>query len=98
MKEVFALRDDWWRGLGTIKNSGLCVNEKFSNFDAEKMIQVNVEETIEETGCICGEILKGLKTPHQCKLFADVCTTSNPIGACMVSHEGACYAYFRFNR
>jgi hydrogenase expression/formation protein HypD len=98
MKEVFTLRDDWWRGLGTLKRSGLGVNEKFSNFDAEKMIQVNVEKTIEETGCICGEILKGLKTPYQCKLFADVCTTSNPIGACMVSHEGACNAYFRFNR
>ena len=98
MKEVFELRDDWWRGLGTLKSSGLCVNEKFSNFDAEKMIQVNVEETKEETGCICGGILKGLKTPHQCKLFATVCTTSNPVGACMVSHEGACNAYFRFNK
>jgi hydrogenase expression/formation protein HypD len=96
--EVFRLRDDWWRGLGAVKDSGLCLNDKFSNFDAEKMIEVNVEETKEETGCICGEILKGLKTPHQCKLFAAVCTTSNPIGACMVSNEGACNAYFRFNK
>ena len=97
MKEVFALRDGWWRGLGTIKNSGLCVNEKFGNFDAEKMIRVDVEETKEETECVCGEILKGLKTPPQCKLFGIVCTTSNPVGACMVSHEGACNAYLRFN-
>jgi hydrogenase expression/formation protein HypD len=98
MKEVFALRDDWWRGLGTLKNSGLGVNEKFSNFDAEKMIRVDVEETKEETECICGEILKGLKTPTQCRLFGTICTTSNPIGACMVSQEGACNAYFKFNK
>ena len=98
MKEVFVLRDDWWRGLGTLKDSGLAVNEKYSNFDAEKMIEVEVEETKEEKGCICGEILKGLKKPNDCKLFAKVCTTSNPVGACMVSHEGACNAYFRFNK
>ncbi len=98
MSEVFELRDDWWRGLGVLKNSGLRLNEKFSRFDSEKAIQVNVEETKEEKGCICGEILKGLKTPKQCKLFGTVCTTSNPVGACMVSHEGACNAYFRFNK
>jgi hydrogenase expression/formation protein HypD len=98
MKEVFKLRDDWWRGLGTLNKSGLFVNEKYSDFDAERMIEVNVEDTKEEKGCICGEILKGLKTPNQCKLFATVCSTSNPVGACMVSHEGACNAYYRFNK
>ncbi len=98
MNEVFKLRDDWWRGLGTLKNSGLCLNEKYNNFDAEKMIPVSVEETKEEKGCICGEILKGLKNPKDCKLFANVCTTTNPVGACMVSHEGACNAYYRFNK
>jgi len=98
MAEVFTLRDDWWRGLGTLKDSGLAIKEKYSNFDAEKMIPVEVEETKEEKGCICGEILKGLKKPNDCRLFAKVCTTSNPVGACMVSHEGACNAYFRFNK
>ena len=98
MNEVFLLRDDWWRGFGILKNSGLRVNEKYHSFDAEKMIPVNVEETKEEKGCICGEILKGLKTPGQCKLFATVCTSSTPVGACMVSHEGACNAYYRFNK
>jgi hydrogenase expression/formation protein HypD len=98
MKEVFSLREDWWRGLGTIPYSGLCINEKYSDHDAERMIEVNIEETKEEKGCICGEILKGLKKPNQCKLFGTVCTTSNPVGACMVSHEGACSAYFRFNK
>jgi len=98
MKEVFSLRGDWWRGLGTLKDSGLGVNEKYIDFDAEKMIHVEVEDTKEEKGCICGEILKGLKRPNDCKLFGKVCTTSNPVGACMVSHEGACNAYFRFNK
>jgi len=98
MNQVFTLRDDWWRGLGTLKNSGLGVHEKYCAFDAEKMMQVDVEETKEEKGCICGEILKGIKTPNQCKLFAKACTTDDPIGACMVSHEGACNAYFRFSK
>jgi len=98
MKEVFTLRDDWWRGLGILENSGLKINEKYSAFDAERIIQVNVEELIEEDGCICGDILKGVKTPAQCGLFASQCTTANPIGACMVSNEGACNAYYRFNK
>ena len=98
LKEVFSLREDWWRGLGNIPYSGLCINEKYSDYDAERMIEVNIEETKEEKGCICGEILKGLKKPNQCKLFGTICTTSNPVGACMVSHEGACSAYFRFNK
>ncbi|MFP4065185.1 MAG: hydrogenase formation protein HypD, partial [Bacteroidales bacterium] len=62
-----------------------------------RMIAVEVEETADEKGCICGEILKGLKKPHDCRLFGKVCNTTNPVGACMVSHEGACNAYFRFN-
>ncbi|MBS4013523.1 MAG: hydrogenase formation protein HypD [Bacteroidetes bacterium] len=98
MNEVFSLRDDWWRGLGTLPLSGLGVAENYSEFDAEIMIPVEVEETKEEKGCICGEILKGLKKPNQCKLFGTVCNSSNPVGACMVSHEGACNAYYRFNR
>ncbi|HPF00896.1 MAG TPA: hydrogenase formation protein HypD [Bacteroidales bacterium] len=98
MQEVFSLRDEWWRGLGTLANSGLGVNEKYAEFDAERMISVEVEPTREDKGCICGEILKGLKKPNDCKLFGTACTTSNPVGACMVSHEGACNAYFRFNK
>jgi len=92
------LRDEWWRGLGTLSNSGLGVNDKYADFDAERMIPVEIEPTREDKGCICGEILKGLKKPNDCKLFGKACTTSNPVGACMVSHEGACNAYFRFNK
>ena len=98
MDEVFELRDDWWRGLGILKASGLGIREKYSVFDAEEMLAVEVEPTREDNGCICGEILKGLKNPKECKLFARACTPENPVGPCMVSNEGACQAYYRYNR
>ena len=98
MEQVFTLRDDWWRGLGVLKDSGLGLSEAYADYDAEKMIAVAVEKTLEEKGCICGEILKGLKKPNDCKLFARACTPSNPVGSCMVSHEGACAAYYNFGR
>jgi len=98
LEEVFEPRDDWWRGLGILKNSGLQIRPAYAHHDAEKMIEVEVEETREPKGCICGEILKGLKKPKDCKLFGTVCTPSDPVGACMVSHEGSCAAYFMYNR
>lgn len=98
MEEVFELRDDWWRGLGVLPASGLGIREKYSAFDAEKVLTVEVEPTREDKGCICGEILKGLKNPKECKLFAKACTPENPAGPCMVSNEGACQAYYRYNR
>ncbi len=98
MDEVFELRDDWWRGLGTLKNSGLGINSKYSKYDAENMIEVEVEETKEPKGCICGLILRGEKKPKDCKLFGNVCTPSDPVGACMVSTEGSCHAYYLYNR
>jgi len=66
--------------------------------DSEKMIEVEVEPTVEPKGCICGEILKGVKGPKDCKLFATVCNPSNPVGACMVSNEGSCAAQYLYNR
>ena len=96
--DVFDLKDDWWRGLGVLPESGLKPSEKYARYDAEKNFEVEVEETREDKGCICGEILKGLKTPKDCKLFARGCTPNEPVGACMVSHEGACHAYYRYNR
>ncbi|MFC2100607.1 hydrogenase formation protein HypD [Bacteroidota bacterium] len=98
LDQVFALRDDWWRGLGILANSGMVLNNNFKHFDAEIMIAVDVEETIEPKGCICGEILKGLKTPKDCKLFGTACHPANPVGACMVSNEGACQAFFRYKK
>ena len=98
LDEVFELRDDWWRGLGVLPKSGLKIRDKYKAFDVEQNISVEVEETREDKGCICGEILKGLKKPKDCKLFATACTPNDPVGACMVSHEGSCHAYYRYNR
>ncbi len=98
MNDVFELREDWWRGLGNIPASGLGIRNKYAKFDAEQLYNVSVPEPVEPKGCICGEILKGLKKPSQCKLFAKACTPSEPIGACMVSSEGSCHAYYKYNR
>lgn len=98
MEEVFSLRDDWWRGLGVLPKSGLGLKDKYAMFDAEKVLDVEVEPTREDKGCICGEILKGLKNPKDCKLFVKKCNPSDPVGACMVSSEGACHAYYKYNR
>ena len=95
--EVFELRDDWWRGLGILPKSGLKIKDEYKMHDAEEMIPVEVEPLKEWKGCICGEVLKGLKNPKQCKLFGKACTPANPVGACMVSNEGACNAYYRYN-
>lgn len=96
LMEVFEYRGDWWRGFGMLPESGLGIRSKFEKFDAEKNIEVEVEPTKEDKGCICGEILKGLKTPKDCKLFGKACNPMDPIGACMVSNEGACAAYYRY--
>jgi hydrogenase expression/formation protein HypD len=98
MEEVFELRDDWWRGLGVLPGSGLKLKEKYAGYDAERMLHVEVEPTRDDKGCICGDILKGLKNPKDCTLFARACTPQNPSGPCMVSNEGACHAYYRYNR
>jgi hydrogenase expression/formation protein HypD len=98
LDEVFELRDDWWRGLGVLPLSGMRLQSKYEEFDAEKMIPVVVEPAREDKGCICGSILKGVAIPSDCKLFAKACTPSDPVGACMVSNEGACAAYFRYKK
>lgn len=98
MNEVFETKDDWWRGFGIIPKSGLKLKNAFNQFNAESNFTVDVTTAEEDKGCICGEILKGLKTPLNCGLFAKNCNPENPIGACMVSNEGACQAYFRYNR
>lgn len=98
LDEVFEYGDDWWRGLGVLKNSGLKTRETYSMHDSEKNIEVEVEPLFEPKGCICGDILRGVKKPKDCKLFAKGCTPSNPVGSCMVSSEGTCQAYYLYNR
>lgn len=97
LDEVFELRDDWWRGFGILPKSGMKIRKKYNSFDAEQMILVEVEPTIEPKGCICGEILKGFKKPTECKLFGKTCNPSNPVGSCMVSNEGACAAFYKYD-
>jgi hydrogenase expression/formation protein HypD len=96
MEKVFTKENSNWRGLGIIPKSGLNIRDKFSDFDALKNIKVEVEPAKENKQCICGDVLRGVKTPLSCKLFKKVCTPENPIGACMVSSEGACAAYYKY--
>jgi hydrogenase expression/formation protein HypD len=97
INEVFEVEDAYWRGLGKISDSGLKIRKKYSNCDAKvkysKILNsLNTKYLILNTssGCICGAILRGLKQPKDCKLFCESCTPENPVGACMVSSEGAC--------
>jgi hydrogenase expression/formation protein HypD len=96
LDEVFELKDESWRGLGMIPESGLKINKAFCAFDVEVQIPVEVPVTIEPKGCICGSILRGLKTPVDCKLFGKRCTPADPVGACMVSGEGTCATYYKY--
>lgn len=96
MEEVFEPEDTEWRGIGVVPQSGLSIRREFSAFDGESNVQVEVERTREFPGCICGQILRGIKTPLQCKLFGKECTPAEPKGACMVSSEGTCAAYYKY--
>lgn len=98
INEVFEPRDDWWRGLGTIGESGLGLKGKYEHLDAGKVFNVTLPKTREPAGCICGEILKGTRKPPECQLFGKACTPMNPVGACMVSTEGSCAAHYRYNQ
>jgi hydrogenase expression/formation protein HypD len=93
---VFEPKDDRWRGLGIIPLSGLKIRDEFSSFDAEKHFNLEIPEPADPKGCICGSILRGIKTPGDCPLFATACTPSDPVGACMVSGEGTCGTYFKY--
>ena len=98
MQQVFKPRDDWWRGLGILKKSGLGIREAYNQYDAENVMPVETETDDSDGGCICGDVLKGLKEPGDCKLFGIYCTPANPAGACMVSSEGACQAFYKYRR
>ena len=97
MQDVFETFDTSWRGIGVIPESGLKIREEFSSFDAEKMFEFDLPDTSELKGCACGEILQGIKTPPECALYEKVCTPVNPVGPCMVSSEGTCSAYYRYD-
>ncbi len=98
MAQVFCACDRQWRGIGLIPRSGYCLRPEFSAFDAEQRFDVGRLTAQESSLCIAGQILQGLKKPYQCTAFGTLCTPENPLGAPMVSSEGACAAYYRYGR
>jgi hydrogenase expression/formation protein HypD len=99
MQRVFQVRDQFeWRGLGDIPNSGLKMRPEYAQFDAEAKFTMPHRQVADHKACACGDILKGLKKPWECKVFGTGCTPEHPVGACMVSSEGACAAYYKYGR
>lgn len=96
INEVFEPVDAEWRGIGAIPSSGLKLRSSFEGFDAAVKFDVDIEETKEGKGCICGLILQGLKDPPDCPLFGKACSPETPVGACMVSSEGTCAAWYKY--
>jgi hydrogenase expression/formation protein HypD len=99
MADVFELRPHFeWRGLGFISHSGLKLSDRYADFDAEERFRVPGVRVADPKACQCGEVLKGVIKPWECKVFGTACTPERPIGTCMVSSEGACAAYYNFGR
>ncbi len=95
--DVFELRRSFaWRGLGELPYSALRIRREFADFDAERRLAVGYEAVADRPACECGAILRGVKRPQECRIFGSVCTPENPVGACMVSSEGACAAHYSF--
>jgi hydrogenase expression/formation protein HypD len=99
LAEVFELRPHFeWRGLGFISQSALQLSERYGEFDAERRYSVPGVRVADPKACQCGEVLKGVIKPWECKVFGTACTPERPIGTCMVSPEGACAAYYNYGR
>jgi len=98
LNKAFNIVDSSWRGFGRIPKSGLEFNNQYEDFDALKHFNINYKEYDGSPGCKCGEILKGKIKPTCCPLFKKLCTPENPVGSCMVSPEGTCAAYYRYQR
>jgi len=96
--EVFEICDRKWRGVGSIPKSGFRLRYEFRDHDAERLFEVEEIDTKEPAICISGQILKGIKKPHDCPAFGTLCTPQTPLGATMVSAEGACAAYYAYGR
>jgi len=96
MEQVFEPCLAKWRGVGEVPNSGLKLKKEFQHFDAELVLDINPGPTYEPKGCICGDVLRGVKMPADCQLFGKACTPQYPVGPCMVSSEGACSAYYLY--
>jgi hydrogenase expression/formation protein HypD len=98
ISEVFQVVDRKWRGIGTIPDSGYRLQARFQRFDAERRFDVEGLTVSESNACISGLILQGIKKPHECPAFGKTCVPEHPLGATMVSSEGACAAYYNYGR
>ena len=96
MDRAFRPADVEWRGIGCIPGTGLALGEELSGMDAARVFDLPPVTSRENPGCRCGEVLRGVIRPRECKLFAAVCTPKNPVGPCMVSFEGSCAAAFKY--
>jgi hydrogenase expression/formation protein HypD len=96
MEKVFEVSSADWRGIGMVPQSGFTFKPGFRDFDAEKVLETPHIKTREATGCICGQILRGVSSPEDCHLFRAACSPEHPVGPCMVSAEGACSAYYLY--
>jgi hydrogenase expression/formation protein HypD len=96
MDTVFETCGANWRGIGVVPGSGMRLRDDYRRFDAENAFEIKLPPPREPEGCICGDILRGVKTPLDCRLFRRVCNPENPVGPCMVSSEGSCSAYYLY--
>lgn len=96
MTEIFEPGDAEWRGIGVIPGTGLLIRPEYAEWDAARRFPVTPEEPREIPGCQCGDVLRGVTLPYECRLFGKGCTPEHPIGPCMVSSEGSCAAYYRY--
>ncbi|HEX2619141.1 MAG TPA: hydrogenase formation protein HypD [Phototrophicaceae bacterium] len=98
VRDVFTIVPRKWRGIGEIAQSGLGLRDEYADFDAEKRFGLTEYGVDESSDCISGLVLQGMKKPHECPAFGTLCTPEHPLGATMVSTEGACAAYYRYRR
>jgi len=98
LNTVFEPATAQWRGLGVIKKSGLAFRRAFRDFDALRRWPVRVAAGKEPAGCLCGDVLRGVKAPADCRLFGKKCTPEHPVGPCMVSSEGTCAAFYHYGQ
>ena len=96
LAQVYEVTDVEWRGMGTIKNSGLKMRDDFAEFDIERVEPIEIERVEKKSACRCGEVLRGLVKPTDCPLFGKACQPLHAVGACMVSVEGVCAAWFKY--
>ncbi len=99
IEELYEPSDDTWRGMGVIPGSGLRLKGEYARFDAERALPLgDIGDVVNPNGCQCGRVLQGLIKPDECALFGKACTSDHPIGACMVSVEGSCAAWYKYGR